>query len=56
MLKIYRYNGRTYQFTEGEQPEGAEEVKTVKPSEKAAKPENKAAKPSSNKSRKVGTK
>lgn len=55
MLKEYIYHGATYQFEEGEEPEGAEEVKTVKPSEKAAKPENKAGKPS-NRSRKVGTK
>lgn len=41
MLKIYKYNGLTYQYEEGEQPEGAVEV-TAKPPEKAAKPANKS--------------
>lgn len=40
MLKIYEYNGLTYQFEEGEQPEGAKLVK--QPEEKEAKPANKA--------------
>ena len=48
MLKIYEYNGRTYQFEEGEQPVGAVEVrpevkKAVEPPKKEApKPANKA--------------
>jgi len=54
MLKIYIVDGRTYQFEEGEQPEGAIEVK-AEPSEKAEKPEVKAAKPA-NKSRAVKNK
>lgn len=48
MLKDYIVNGKQYQFNEGEQPEGAVEVKAVKPSNKAVKPANKA--------RKAGTK
>lgn len=45
MLKDYIVNGKQYQYEEGEQPEGAVEVKkTVKPLEKAAKPANKARK------------
>ena len=45
MLKIYEYNGRTYQFEEGEQPAGAVEVKAVEPLKKEApKPANKARK------------
>lgn len=55
MLKIYRYNGRTYQFEEGKQPAEAVEVKAKEPPEKENQPENKAVKPS-NKSRKAGTK
>ncbi len=55
MLKNYLFNGVQFQFEEGEQPKGAVELNTVKPSEKAVKPEDKAVKPS-NKSRKVGTK
>lgn len=43
MLKIYKYNGLTYQFEEGEQPEGAVEVKAEPPkADKAVKPANKA--------------
>lgn len=56
MLKYYIYNGREWQYEEGEQPEGAVELmpkkKAVEPSEKAAKPANKAVKPA-NKSRKA---
>lgn len=57
MLKIYEYNGLTYQFEEGEQPEGAKlvkqqpeaeeeqpEVKEAKPANKARTTRNKAAK------------
>lgn len=43
MLKIYKINGLTYQFEEGEQPSDAVEVKTVKPENKAVKPVNKSA-------------
>lgn len=44
MLKIYEYNGRTYQYEEGEQPEGAVEVKAEPPkaAAKAVKPANKS--------------
>lgn len=44
VLKIYEYGGKTYQFEEGTQPEGAVEVK-----EKAAEPQNKAVKPANKK-------
>ena len=44
MLKDYIVNGKQYQFNEGEQPEGAVEVKAVKPSTKAVKPAKKARK------------
>ena len=46
MLKHYMYNGREWQFEEGEQPAGAVEVgkKAVEPSNKAKKPANKARK------------
>ena len=37
MLKIYEYNGLTYQFEEGKQPNGAKEVKP-----KEQKPANKS--------------
>ena len=53
MLKIYEYNGKTYQFEEGEQPAGAVEVK---PRAKAVEPPNKEAPKPANKARKVGTK
>ena len=57
MLKQYIVNGKQYQYEEGEQPEGAVELKrkTVQPSEKAAKPANKAAK-HANKRKAVRTK
>lgn len=44
MLKIYEYGGRTFQFEEGRQPEGAVEVKKAEPKNKAIKPANKVAK------------
>lgn len=53
MLKIYRYNGRTFQWEEGEQPQEAVEVK---PETKAVEPPKKEAPKPANKSRKVGTK
>ncbi len=44
MLKKYIYNGQEFQYEEGEQPEGAVELKpkAVKPPVKAVKPANKA--------------
>lgn len=43
MLKIYKVGDFTYQYEEGEQPEGAIEVKPKKaPKAKEAKPANKA--------------
>ena len=42
MLKIYEYNGLTFQWEEGEQPSGAVEVKQSKPANKEMKPANKA--------------
>ena len=53
MLKIYKYNGGTFQYEEGEQPEGAVEVKAEPP--RKAEPEKKAVKPA-NKARVVKTK
>lgn len=45
MLKNYEWKGLQWQYEEGEQPEGAVEVKkAVEPSNKAAKPANKARK------------
>ena len=41
MLKIYEYNGFTFQFEEGTQPEGAVEVKQAATQNKEAKPANK---------------
>ncbi len=56
MLKNYLMpNGHTYQYEEGEQPEGAVEVKPNKPEEKAKKPANKARK-TSNKTKKAVSK
>ena len=53
MLKQYIVNGFQYQYEEGEQPEGAVELKkAVDPSDKAEKPANKAVKPA-NKARKA---
>ena len=50
MMKIYLYNGFTRQYEDGEQPEGAVEVK---PKEKAkeAEPKNKAKPAAKNKNR-----
>lgn len=43
MLKEYIVNGKQYQYEEGEQPEGAVEVKkAVEPPKKAVKPANKS--------------
>lgn len=42
MLKLYEYNGYTFQYEEGTQPEGAVEVKQAKAATKQAKPANKA--------------
>jgi len=51
MLKIYEIGGKLWQFEEGEQPEGAREVR-----EKAAEPpKNKAVRPA-NKQRKAAVK
>lgn len=44
MLKYYIVNGKEWQFEEGEQPQGAVEVKAVEPPKKAVKPANKARK------------
>lgn len=53
MLKQYIINGKQYQYKEGEQPEGAVELKkAVEPSKKAVAPANKARKPA-NKTRKA---
>lgn len=51
MLKIYKYNGGTYQFDDSDVPEGAEEVKAAKSAESKAAPapKNKAVKPASKK-------
>ena len=46
MLKSYLWRGVEWQFEEGEQPEGAVELK---PEEKAAEPLNKAVKPANKK-------
>lgn len=58
MLKVYKFNGRTYQFDEERAPKGAvllhpEEEK--KPAEKSAKTSNKARK-TSNKTKKAAVK
>ena len=45
MLKIYEYNGLTYQFEEGEQPEGAKLVKQQQPETEEEQSEAKEAKP-----------
>lgn len=42
MLKLYRFNGATFQWREGEQPAGAVEVKATEPAAKAKAPANKA--------------
>ena len=48
MLKVYKFQGLTYQFEEGKQPAGAvlvdaPKVKAVEPENKAVKPVNKSA-------------
>ena len=55
MLKVYVYNGKQFQFEEGEQPSGAVELVEGKPSGKAEEPETKAVKPA-NKARKAANK
>ena len=55
MLKIYEYKGLTFQFEEGEQPDGAVEVKKKAEPSKKAEPAAKAVKPA-NKARAVKTK
>lgn len=58
MLKQYIINGKQYQYREGEQPEGAVELKkAVKPPKKevepkAVEPKNKTVRPA-NKSRRA---
>lgn len=58
MLRIYKYQGHTFQWPEGEQPAGAVEVKAKpEPEVKAAPPvENKAVKNTANKRKKAATK
>lgn len=51
MLKLYKYNGGTFQFDDSDVPEGAVEFKAPKPVEKKAAPapKNKAVKATANK-------
>ena len=51
MLKHYIYGGKEFQYEEGEQPEGAVEIKPTE--KKAAEPLNKAAKPTDKRARAV---
>ena len=57
MLKLYLVNGKQFQFEEGEQPEGAVELKAEKPEKKKAedvkvyKPANKARRTAKKRSR-----
>jgi len=51
MLKIYEIDGKLWQFEEGEQPDGAVEVK-----QKAAEPPKNKAKAATNKARKAAVK
>lgn len=51
MLKIYEYNGFTFQFEEGQQPTGAVEKKPTEAPEKPAEVKNR--KPPANKARTV---
>ena len=44
-LKVYEYNGSTFQFDDSEAPEGAIEVKAAEPKNKSKAPANKAVKP-----------
>ena len=54
MLKQYIINGKQYQYEEGEQPEGAVELKKpVKSAVKAVEPPNKAVRKAANKTRKA---
>lgn len=56
MLKQYIIGGKQYQYKEGEQPEGAVELKkAVEPSKKAAEPTKKTVEPA-NKARKPANK
>lgn len=54
MKKIYSINGKLYRYTEGNQPEGAVEVKADKPTEKVV--ETKAVKKPANKAKGVSNK
>lgn len=51
MLKIYEYNGLTFQFEEGQQPAGAVEKKPAEAPENPAEVKNR--KPPANKARTV---
>lgn len=42
-LKIYEYNGATFQFDDSDVPAGAVEVKAAAPANKSVTPEDKAA-------------
>jgi len=42
-LKVYEYNGATFQFDDADVPDGAVEVKASKPQNKSVTPEDKAA-------------
>lgn len=42
MLKIYEYNGFMFQYEEGEQPEGATEIKRATPKTRERKAANKS--------------
>ena len=54
MLKQYIINGKQYQYEEGEQPEGAVELKKpASPAVKAVEPPNKAVRKTANKTRKA---
>lgn len=55
MLKIYKYNGYTFQFEDGDVPDGAVLYEPNKEKKKAVDPSNKAKK-TANKVRKAGTK
>ncbi len=41
-LKIYEYNGATFQFDDSDVPAGAVEIKAAAPANKSVTPENKA--------------
>jgi len=55
MLKNYIWNGAQFQFEDGQQPDGAVEVKPQIKT-KAVEPPNKEAPKPANKARKVGSK